>query len=159
MAQSMNKFINFSFKILEWIAIACMASFVLIIFVQVLSRALKISAPWADELARYLLIYATFVGSAIATRRGQQLGVDYFINKMPRALKKIVNYSMFACSIIFQGILLIYGTRLTILSLKTVSPILQWSTGLIFLVIPITAALTMAMLIQQQIFTKKEVEE
>lgn len=154
----MNKFIDYSFKLLEWICIASMTSFVILIFIQVLTRRLGISVPWTDELARYVLIYATFIGSAIATKRGLHLGVDYFVNKMSRKIKKIVNYSIFVCGIFFQGVLLIFGIRLAMLSINTVSPILQWSTGLIFLVIPITAVLTILVLIQQQMLSRKEVQ-
>ncbi len=155
----MNKFIDISFKLLEWICIASMSAFVILIFVQVITRRLGISVPWTDELARYVLIYATFVGTAIATRRGLHLGVDYFVNKLPRKAKKIVKYFILGMGIFFQGVLLIYGTRLAILSINTVSPILQWSTGLIFLVIPITAALTILVLIQEQILSSKVVQE
>lgn len=158
MVNSVNKFLDISFKILEWICIACMALFVVLIFIQVLTRRFEISVPWTDELARYVLIYATFVGSAVATKRGLHLGVDYFVNKMPRKIKNIVNYSIMACGIFFQGVLLIYGIRLAILSFNTVSPILQWSTGLIFLVIPVTAALTIMMMIQQM-YSRKAVRE
>lgn len=154
----MNKFIDYSFKILEWICIASMTSFVILIFIQVITRRLGISVPWTDELARYVLIYATFIGSALATKRGLHLGVDYFVNKMPRRIKKLVNYLMISCGIFFQGVLLIFGIRLAMLSINTVSPILQWSTGLIFLVIPITAALTIMVLIQEQILGRKEVQ-
>lgn len=135
-----------------------MTSFVILIFIQVITRRLGISVPWTDELARYVLIYATFIGSALATKRGLHLGVDYFVNKMPRRIKKLVNYLMISCGIFFQGVLLIFGIRLAMLSINTVSPILQWSTGLIFLVIPITAALTIMVLIQEQILGRKEVQ-
>lgn len=152
----LRKFIDFSFRILEWLSIFSMVTFVILIFVQVVTRRLGISVPWTDELARYVLIYATFIGTALATKRGLHLGVDYFVNKMPRKIQKAVNYSMYACGVFFQGVLLIFGTRLAILSINTVSPILQWSTGLIFLVIPITAGLTILVL-TQQMFSKKVV--
>lgn len=37
--------------------------------------------PWGEELARYMLIYITFIGGALAFKRGQLACVDLMVRK------------------------------------------------------------------------------
>ena len=49
---------------------------------------LRISLPWSEELARYLFIYTTYLGSVIGVSRNIHIDitvVDLFLNKMEPA--------------------------------------------------------------------------
>ena len=49
---------------------------------------LRISLPWSEELARYLFIYTTYLGSVIGVTRNIHIDitvVDLFLNKMEPA--------------------------------------------------------------------------
>src|SRR4030042_919798 len=77
-------------KVGRWI-ISFMEGFNLFLFVlllilavtQVLFRyVLMIPLPWTEELARFTLVWVTFLGAASVTRRKLHLAVDIFISKL-----------------------------------------------------------------------------
>ncbi len=41
---------------------------------------------WTEELARYAMIWLGFLSSGIALKRGEHIGVEFFINRLPRIL-------------------------------------------------------------------------
>ncbi|MEG1875721.1 MAG: TRAP transporter small permease [Angelakisella sp.] len=56
---------------------AAMIVLVFSIVIQVICRyVLKVSSPWCEELARYLFIAMTFIGSATAFASGGHIGID-----------------------------------------------------------------------------------
>ncbi len=68
---------------LEKIIIVCaLIVMAVVVFVQVLLRFFDMGIPWAEELARYLLVWTGFMGASIATRQRRHLKVDV----LPRLL-------------------------------------------------------------------------
>jgi len=44
---------------------------------QNISRfVLRDSLSWSEELARYLMVWATFIGASIGVKRGSHVGVE-----------------------------------------------------------------------------------
>jgi C4-dicarboxylate transporter, DctQ subunit len=54
-----------------------------VVFLQVVLRFFDQGFPWAEELARYLMIWAGFLGASIATRHRRHLKIDI----LPRFLE------------------------------------------------------------------------
>jgi TRAP-type C4-dicarboxylate transport system permease small subunit len=62
-----------------------------LVFTQFFSRyVLNDSVAWTEEVARYLLISLTFIGSATAVRRGSHIRVELLENLLPGAAKKLL---------------------------------------------------------------------
>ncbi|MCR6670752.1 TRAP transporter small permease [Devosia ginsengisoli] len=61
----------------------------LVVNLQIFSRYL-FHAPfiWPEEVARLLMIWIAFVGSAAVTRRGADMAVDTFVLLMPEGLQR-----------------------------------------------------------------------
>ena len=60
---------------------------------QVLSRyVLEAPLPWTEELARFLLVWVAFLGSASVARRKMHIAVEFFSNKFK--FLKIIEYLM-----------------------------------------------------------------
>ncbi len=55
----------------------------LVVFVQVVLRFFDNGVPWAEELARYLMIWAGFLGASIATRQRRHLKIDLLPRLLP----------------------------------------------------------------------------
>ncbi len=82
---------------------------ILLATLQILFRyVFRYPLPWTEELARFTLVWATFLGAASATRRKLHLAVDFFINKFNRQAAKFITFFF---SILILGFLavILYG--------------------------------------------------
>ena len=67
-------------RILEILAILAMGTLVLDVVWGVMTRYLiGEQAKWTEELARFLLIWVSMLGGALAFRRREHLGIDFLI--------------------------------------------------------------------------------
>src|SRR3954452_8399124 len=72
---------------LETVAvILLMALLTAVTFAQVITRYL-LGDPliWSEELARYLFVWVSMIGAALAIREGGHFGLDLLIRPMPRS--------------------------------------------------------------------------
>ena len=61
-----------------------------IIAEQVIARGLGISLPWGEELARFFLIWLTFLGCSMAIKQDCHLSVDFFVRMAPQKIRLII---------------------------------------------------------------------
>lgn len=79
---------------------------VVFIFAQVFFRyVLEAPLSWSEELSRYLFVWVAFLGSFIAARRGQHIGVELVIAKVPRNVEKLVRACANLLTAAFFGII------------------------------------------------------
>src|SRR5699024_9773572 len=67
--------------------------FILLIFlvtIQVMSRVLGFSAPWAMELATYTFIWLVFTGGYFTIQKGINITFDLIIDALPTNIWKFV---------------------------------------------------------------------
>jgi TRAP-type C4-dicarboxylate transport system permease small subunit len=104
---------------------------------QIVARfILMVSIPWTDELARYLMIWASFVGLGVAYRKRELISVRFFREKLPPHLLKVaLIVSDLLCSL-FAIVIVIYGFKLCLLNAGQVSPSMRVSLGIVYAIIP-----------------------
>lgn len=66
-------------------------------------------APWSEELARYLLIWVSLLGGAVAFGTKGHLGVDFFVGKFHPDVRKIMAVFVHAVVLFFAAAIFIYG--------------------------------------------------
>lgn len=92
----------FGFRIDHWLVAICMATMVLIAFLNVLSRYIfHFSLAATEEITINLFVWMTVIGIGIAFERGGHMGMVTFFNMFPRSMQKasIVVYSLLAAGL------------------------------------------------------------
>lgn len=68
---------------LEGIGSFLLAGLVIVVLAQVLFRyVLRIAVPWTEELARFLLVWITFIGAAAVQVDDGHLRIDWVLSKI-----------------------------------------------------------------------------
>src|ERR1700712_4635085 len=69
-----------------------LAADLLVVCGSVLLRSL-FNAPveWADDVARGLMVGSSFFGAASALARSENLGVAFFIDKLPAGIRRVID--------------------------------------------------------------------
>ena len=110
---------------------------------QVVVRHLDMSFSWTEELARYLFIYATFIGSVAAIRDRSHVSIDFCVKALPAPLQLAVSLAVDAITIAGFGYLLYWSTLTTMKVSILRSVALQISFSAIYAIVPICLALMM----------------
>src|SRR5690606_33958919 len=60
---------------------------------------------WTEEIARYLLMVVTFVGGAVAMRRGTHISVEFAHHFLPPGAVRVLNFVIDLVVVGFVGLL------------------------------------------------------
>jgi TRAP-type C4-dicarboxylate transport system permease small subunit len=75
----------------DWLAFLVFWGMAVVVFIQFFSRyVMNDSAAWTEEIARYLLMWSTFIGAAVVTRRRTHIAVEVVIHFMPEPLARLL---------------------------------------------------------------------
>jgi TRAP-type C4-dicarboxylate transport system permease small subunit len=112
-----------------------------ITFAQVAARyVLGDPLIWSEEAARYLFVWVSMIGAALAIREGGHFGLDLLIRRVP-ALKPVLGPAVTVVTSVFLVILLKTGideTNLASMQVAMTFPMrMQWA----YLALPIGAGL------------------
>ena len=137
---SQSRFVS----LIEWLAIACLATMVAITFA---STAIRFLIPgwggiyWAEEVTRYTSIWMVFLASGLGVRYGVHLHVDLLTARLPTEAQRIL--SIFACVLMigFEGVLIYYGTVVAISNMDQQSSSLLIPMGVVYAAIPVGGGL------------------
>ncbi len=141
-------------RAVEYLLFAGGLTMALVVAVQVFCRyVLNHSLFWSEELARYLLVWITFLGASCAYRRSSHPGVDVLYVRLPAAGRKIVRLLVTAGAAFFFFILLVWGGKFAWFVRFQVSPALGLCKGLVYAVVPLSGAV---MLVHAAAFLARE---
>jgi TRAP-type transport system small permease protein len=117
----------------DWIVLAVFWVLAVVVFYQVFTRyVMNDAAGWTEEIARYLLVAVTFLGGAMAVRRGTHIQVDFVYRFLPRAAGRVLSLFVDVVRAAFFG----YATWLTWLLLDKIGSqrmaIVELPIGLVF---------------------------
>lgn len=138
---------RFLTRSLEILLIAAVAMLVLDVVWGVFTRyVLNEQAKWSEELARFLLIWVSLLGGALAFSSKEHLGVDYFVGKLDAEARRGMALFTHGVVLFFASAIFVYGgARVVIdaLTLEQTTPALGWKMGYVYLALPISGLFMM----------------
>ncbi|MFV0475834.1 MAG: TRAP transporter small permease [Pikeienuella sp.] len=124
--------------------ILCVTGFVVMFALQVATVffrfVIESSLAFPEEMIRYLFIWTTFLGAAVALRRGAHAAIGVFVKQLPDRAKRAALLAAAGVSLLFFAILLVKGVELTTRGLAQTAPALGVSMAWAYSAIPVGAA-------------------
>jgi C4-dicarboxylate transporter DctQ subunit len=129
-------------RLAEWVTVVLLATLTLLVGVQIAGRFLfGYSIFWSDELARFLLVWAAFLGMSVGVRRESHPAVDSLVRTLPPGGARVAFGVAVACSLLFFLVMVGYGTLLVQRTWLQRSPSLGLRMGLPYLAVPVAGLL------------------
>lgn|SRR5512145_833258 len=126
----------------RWVLVAVMAAMAVLVFANVVSRyALNYSLIWVEELTRYLMVWVGFLGAGLVLRLGAHIAVDAFQDMLPARAARALRTGIVVLLAITFAAMTWLGIRYAAFAWDQETPVMNWSTGAIYLAIPIGSAL------------------
>lgn len=124
---------------IEFLLFGLGSAMALIVAAQVFFRyALNQSLFWSEELARYLLVWLTFLGASVAYYRQAHPGVDVLYAKMPDMIRKSSAVFIHLASIALFSVMIFYGCKFAYFVRLQISPALYLPKWMIVSIIPLS---------------------
>ncbi len=113
-----------------------------IVILEVIFRyLLNHSLFWAEELARYILVWLTFLGATAAYHRKAHPGIDILTSKLGPRLRRANTLLVHCISLCLFGVMIYYGIAFSYFVRLQITPALSLPKWIIFAVIPISGLL------------------
>ena len=138
------------------VALALAAIFVIVFVNVVLRYGFGWSLAWAEETARFLMVFGAFAGAGLALREGRLVEIDLFVATLPRPLRLAIRWATVLAMGGFMAALLWLGIRFVDFGWPKETMATQISRGIPYLSIPIGAALFLVHLL---LFARRYVQE
>jgi TRAP-type C4-dicarboxylate transport system permease small subunit len=98
----------------DWVALIIFWSLSFIVFLQFFTRyVLNDSLSWTEEIARYGLMWLTFIGGAVVTRKNTQIAVELLSNVMkPGPLRQALLFVLDVIKLAFIALLAYFSVTI-----------------------------------------------
>ncbi len=115
-----------------------------VVAVQVFFRyVLNQSLFWSEELARYLLVWLSFLGASAAYRRGAHPGIDILTAKLPAQIHRVSAAVVHLASLSLFAVMIFYGCRFAYFVRLQISPALYLPKWIVFSIVPVSGLILM----------------
>ena len=138
-------------KIEKFVSCVCVAVMAVLVFANVIARKVfNHSLAFSDEMSTYLFVLMSFMGTAIAARRGAHLGLSIVTDKLSENARKNVQLVMYAVSAFFCLLIVIFGVQMVAsqYTLKQETAAMQWPEWIYGSFVPIGACFAMIAFVQ-----------
>jgi TRAP-type C4-dicarboxylate transport system permease small subunit len=131
-------------RLVDLAVVLCGAGVAVLVFGNVLARFVAgIDVAWSGELAAFLLVWGTFLGGAAAARRRAHMRVSELVGMLDGAPRRCAEATINLAVAGLLGIVVWYGVIIVQLQWPQQTTVLYWPYGLLYLAMPVGAALTL----------------
>ena len=121
---------------------ATLALMTAVTILQIVCRIWFRALTWSEEVTCFLLVLASFLGTTVAFKRGANIAVNFLLETLPGPVKKAALLTIELLGIAFFGVMAWYGAVLCVNERMQVASSMPISMGWIYLVFPLTGAIT-----------------
>jgi len=140
-----------SVKLEEALAAGAMALLCVITMANVVVRYLtNISFAFTEEISVWLMVVMTLVGAAGAFVKGHHISINFFVERMPLATRRVVQLLGLVASTVMFATLTVFGTRMAYedFRFEVTSPALGAPQWLYTVWLPLLSLLIVVRLVQ-----------
>ncbi len=128
-----------------WALIVMLAAMTLIVGANIALRyATGHSLPWADEAARYLMIWTTFGGAGLVLRAGGHAAITNLQDALPRGGQRILRAAIALGLLLFFGFMVYVGVQYAQRMQYQVTPAMRIPFLYVYAAMPVGFALLIA---------------
>lgn len=111
---------------------------VIIVSCQVFGRlVIHRSIMWSEEVALLLMVWTAFIAMAIGVEKGLHISISLFFNMFPKPVRFVIEKINTLATIFFGYILVVYGIKLTQMTMGSTLPATQWPAGTTYSMMPV----------------------
>lgn len=123
------------------VVFAGMAALIGVITLQIVSRVFFQAVGWTEEVARFLLVWITFLGATLAFQRGRHIAVTFLVDALPGRLARLARIAASLVVLGFMIALVSIGWEYMQVQSFQKSASLRLSMTWVYAVMPLCAAL------------------
>jgi TRAP-type C4-dicarboxylate transport system permease small subunit len=132
----------------RWALIALLAAMACIVFANVALRYLtNESLVWAEEVARHLMIWLTFLGAGLVLRFGGHIAIENLHDVLPGRAGRWLRASIVAALLVFFAVMAWQGAVYTSLTRFQTTAATGISFGWVYMAMPLGFVLLIAHLL------------
>jgi TRAP-type C4-dicarboxylate transport system permease small subunit len=159
----MDRFSRILDRINLWVRRVCIVAsgaLFILAMAQILFRyVLKISAPWTEEAARYVMIWMALLASGLAFKKGDHFNIDFVPSRISLRPRTVLGLSMSLIAGLFILCIIVWGIPFAKLGFFTISPGLQITLFLPYLAVPVGGVIMFLNLIFFILSLKKDLRK
>ena len=139
----MNKFEHYFLAFNRWFLMLILAAMSVIIFANVGLRYLTSqSIEWAEEVARHLMIWLTFIGCGPVLRYGGHIAIENLQDALPKSLAVALRVFIAVLLLCFFGFFVYFGLEYMERTQYQSTPATQISFAIIYAALPVGMAMS-----------------
>ena len=127
-------------RILFWVGFAVFGTLMLNILISIAARYLNIriaNIDWVEETSRFLFIWLSFLGAALATERMSHIRIDFFAQLLRGRARLVLEILVVLAMVVF-AVVMTYEGLLVTLRASDRSPVLFLPMSLAYLALPVS---------------------
>lgn len=127
-------------RILFWVGFAVFGTLMLNILISIAARYLNIriaNIDWVEETSRFLFIWLSFLGAALATERMSHIRIDFFAQLVRGRARLVLEILVVLAMVVFASVMTYEGLLVT-LRASDRSPVLLLPMSLAYLALPVS---------------------
>lgn len=125
-------------QVIGWLITIMAAVLIIVVFSNVIGRYFfHFALAWAEETARFLFIWLSFLGAVLANANYGHMHLDIFVRWAPRKVGQLMVLAANLIILVILGLVVDGGITMTVQNYNWQTPALEISYGLVYSIAPI----------------------